>query len=447
MNIVNTYDIVMEKDDVPIFLAEGTSLQHLHLSDFTMSLDEVIESSHKDKDKEPWIVRGKTKRSKKQNSKKEDKAIKSSERAKASEGDEVMTGDTKHRWILIDEVSGASEMTIQPRCESIEEEKGVENAWMISLEQAEPFPYIEKEKSSRRKPRKNTKIDESMSEDAKHRWTLDETCLPSVPIDISGIYPLPLPTKDIKKPNPRQKKKEKEMNDSAVVITEDSLSSCRKKTAYSKYEKKFSKAQNESQEKYLQLLNDPIKKIIFTIGPAGTGKTMFATEIGIKGFLNKQYEKLIFTRPTVSVDEDIGFLPGTLEEKLAPWVRPIFDILYEFLTPREVQSFVEDKVFEIAPIGYLRGRTLKNAFIIADEMQNCTVNQMKMLLTRIGQNSRMVITGDLEQNDLLKINGLSDFLQRFQMKNYTSNAIAVMKFEHSNILREPVIKEILDIYG
>ena len=132
---------------------------------------------------------------------------------------------------------------------------------------------------------------------------------------------------------------------------------------------------------------------------AGTGKTLFATEFGMKNFLMNNVEKIIFTRPSVSVDEDLGYLPGTLEEKMAPWVRPIYDIIYRFINPKEVTQLVEDKVIEISPLGYMRGRTFKNAWIIADEMQNSTVAQMKMLLTRLGENSRLIITGDLEQHD------------------------------------------------
>ena len=162
--------------------------------------------------------------------------------------------------------------------------------------------------------------------------------------------------------------------------------------------------------------------------------------------LNKQFNKIIFTRPAVSADEDLGYLPGTLEEKMAPWIRPIYDILYNFLSPNEVTQLVEDKKIEIAPLAYMRGRTFKNTWIIADEMQNSLPTQMKMLLTRLGENSRMVITGDLDQHDRHgEINGLADFLDKF--KGNRSNSIVSVEFENDDIQREEVIKEILDIYA
>ena len=211
-------------------------------------------------------------------------------------------------------------------------------------------------------------------------------------------------------------------------------------------DQKIMKPKNHSQEQYVNMLNCKDKKIVFAIGPAGTGKTLFATQYAIKEFLLGNFDKIIFTRPTVSVDEDIGFLPGSIEEKLSPWLRPIFDILYEFISVKEVQTLLEEKVFEMSPIGYLRGRTFKRSFIIADEMQNCTQNQMKMLLTRIGEGSRMVITGDLEQHDRIgKVNGLADFLSKFRKKR--SDSIGMIEFEQNDILREPIIKEVLEIYS
>jgi len=215
------------------------------------------------------------------------------------------------------------------------------------------------------------------------------------------------------------------------------------------FEKKFTIPKNVHQEMYCKLLKTKNRKIVIANGPAGTGKTLFATEFGIRYFLTNTYEKLIFTRPSVSVDEDLGFLPGTLEEKMAPWVRPIYDVLYNFLSPKEVQQLMEEKVIEIAPLGYMRGRTFKNAWIVADEMQNSTVSQMKMLLTRLGENSRIVVTGDLQQFDrAFEQNGLDDFLRKFQVRKEVSSSgqIATFEFEKSDIQREEVVKEVLDIY-
>jgi phosphate starvation-inducible protein PhoH len=212
------------------------------------------------------------------------------------------------------------------------------------------------------------------------------------------------------------------------------------------FEAKFTKPKNNSQEIYNSLLRQKSKKIVVATGPAGTGKTLFATEYGVKNFLLGTYEKLIFTRPSVSVDEDLGYLPGTLEEKMAPWVRPIYDILYNFMSPKDVTALLEEKIIEIAPLGYMRGRTFKNCWIVADEMQNSTISQMKMLLTRLGENSRLVITGDLEQYDRpSELNGLEDFLTKFRGKR--SSSITSFEFQRSDIQREEVVKEVLDIYG
>ena len=212
------------------------------------------------------------------------------------------------------------------------------------------------------------------------------------------------------------------------------------------FENKFTKPKNIHQEQYVSILKNKTKKIIVATGPAGTGKTLFAAEFGVKNYLNGTYEKMIFTRPSVSVDEELGFLPGTLEEKMAPWVRPIYDVLYNFISPKEVTYLMEEKVIEISPLGYMRGRTFKNCWIVADEMQNSTVSQMKMLLTRLGENSRLVITGDLEQYDRInELNGLEDFLSKFKGKRSTS--ISSFEFQRSDILREDVVKEVLDIYS
>ena len=212
------------------------------------------------------------------------------------------------------------------------------------------------------------------------------------------------------------------------------------------FDNKFTKPKNRHQEEYVAHLRNKNRKIIVASGPAGTGKTLFATEYGVRNFLLGNCEKLIFTRPSVAVDEELGFLPGTLEEKMAPWVRPIYDVLYMFITPKEVVELMEEKVIEIAPLGFMRGRTFKNAWIVADEMQNSTISQMKMLLTRLGENSRIVITGDLEQHDRAgEINGMEDFLGKFKGKR--SSSISSFEFDKSDIQREEVVREVLDIYS
>jgi len=202
---------------------------------------------------------------------------------------------------------------------------------------------------------------------------------------------------------------------------------------------------NKHQESYLFKLNDDTKNIIFAIGPAGTGKTLLAVQQGIKLFQEGKVDKIIVTRPAVSVDEDLGFLPGTLNEKMAPWTRPIFDVLGEYYQTKDIAAMLEDGVIEISPLAYMRGRTFKNAYIIADEMQNATQNQMKMLLTRLGENSKMVVTGDLAQADKLKDNGLIDFVTRIEGRKLSH--IDVCRFDKKDIERHDAVAEVLTIYG
>jgi len=173
--------------------------------------------------------------------------------------------------------------------------------------------------------------------------------------------------------------------------------------------------------------------------------------MGISYLLSGRINKIIITHPTIPADEDIGFLPGTLEEKMAPWLIPIFDIFYEHYSNSEVKNMVSNKIIEISPLAYMRGRTLKNAWIIADEMQNTTINQMKMMLTRIGENSRIICTGDLKQHDRLKsrneVNGLQDFIEKFDDCEIKSNKIKIIKFTKNDVERSVIVKDILDLYG
>ena len=212
------------------------------------------------------------------------------------------------------------------------------------------------------------------------------------------------------------------------------------------FEKKFCQPKNPSQLKLMTYLNDPTKKIVISTGPAGTGKTLFSTQIAIRNFMLGTYDKIIFTRPSVSVDEELGFLPGTLEEKMAPWMRPLYDILHAHISPKETTQLIEDKVIEICPLGFMRGRTFKNCCIIADEMQNCTLSQMKLILTRIGENTRLFITGDLEQCDRVgQRNGLEDFLDKIRKRR--SNSISNVEFDVADVEREPIVREVLEIYA
>lgn len=204
---------------------------------------------------------------------------------------------------------------------------------------------------------------------------------------------------------------------------------------------------NKSQENYLKKLQDSDKTMIFAIGPAGTGKTLLATQTAVKLLKEKQIEKIIVTRPAVSVDEQHGFLPGTLEKKMEPWTRPIFDVFAEYYYAKEIQNMLLEGVIEVSPLAYMRGRTFKNSFVLADEMQNATPNQMKMLLTRIGENSRMVITGDLKQADRLDDNGLIEFIRLLEESDFSRKYVDIVSFGQKDIERHPAVKEILEIYG
>jgi len=202
---------------------------------------------------------------------------------------------------------------------------------------------------------------------------------------------------------------------------------------------------NKNQETYVLTLLDEQKDIVFGIGPAGTGKTLLAVQVAVKLFKEGKVDKIIVTRPAVSVDEDLGHLPGTLEEKMAPWTRPIFDVLKEYFNARELQGMIEEGIIEISPLAYMRGRTFKNSFILADEMQNATPNQMKMLLTRLGEGAMMAVTGDLNQADRLKDNGLIDFTRR--LEKFNQPCLEVVRFNQGDIERHNAVKAVLNVYG
>jgi phosphate starvation-inducible protein PhoH and related proteins len=203
---------------------------------------------------------------------------------------------------------------------------------------------------------------------------------------------------------------------------------------------------NLRQEDFLDLLDNDNKHIVFAMGPAGTGKTLLAVLAAIRALKEGTCEKIVVTRPAVSVDEQHGFLPGTLVEKMAPWTRPIFDVFEEYWTPQQIEGMIEDGVIEIAPLAYMRGRTFKNSWILADEMQNATPSQMKMLLTRIGTGSRIVVTGDLAQHDRgYENNGLKDFLNHLKKQN--NDMFGVVEFGQKDVERHPAVEAVLQIYG
>ena len=200
-----------------------------------------------------------------------------------------------------------------------------------------------------------------------------------------------------------------------------------------------------NQEKYILGLLDEKQDIVIAYGPAGTGKTYLAMQAAIKQLRQGSIERIVLTRPAVGVeDEKHGFLPGTLEEKMAPWTRPLLDVMREYYSTFEITKMLENQVVEIAPLAFMRGRTFKNSWIVGDEMQNATPGQMKMLLTRIGEGSKIVITGDIEQTDKRKKdNGLIDLCERL---DNPVGGITTCELDCRDIQRHRIIESVLGMY-
>lgn len=206
-----------------------------------------------------------------------------------------------------------------------------------------------------------------------------------------------------------------------------------------------------NQKEYKSSLYDDNIKLLFCLGPAGSGKTLFACQYAIDMFKKNNIDKIIITRPTIAIEEDMGFLPGDIREKMFPWTIPIFDIFQEYYTKKDIDFLINQNKIEIAPLGFMQGRTFKNSIIIADEMQNSTPNQMFMLLTRLGVNSKMIVTGDLMQTTNKK-NGLNDIISKLN-SNYNKNedelvndGINIIKLNSADIQRHPIVAKITDIY-
>lgn len=182
--------------------------------------------------------------------------------------------------------------------------------------------------------------------------------------------------------------------------------------------------------------------LTIAIGPAGTGKTYLAIAKAAEALEAGEIERIILTRPAMEAGESLGYLPGDMHEKMAPYLRPLYDALGDRMGGKKVRQYIEDGTIEIAPVGFMRGRTLNNAFIVIDEAQNCTYGQMKMLLSRLGWHSTMVLTGDPDQSDLLDgMSGLSQIADRLE----TVENIAVVRLASSDIVRHPLVSEMLDV--
>ena len=189
--------------------------------------------------------------------------------------------------------------------------------------------------------------------------------------------------------------------------------------------------------KYMLALRSP-KPIVVGTGPAGSGKTMLACQVALEHVARFQRPKIVLTRPIVTTDEDMGYLPGDMDQKMEPWTRPMYDIFEQSMTHAQM-----DRCISIEPLGYMRGRTFTDTLIIADEMQNSTPNQMKMLLTRIGEGTKLIITGDLEQSDLGKENGLENLIYKMQCQEL--EYITHVEMGDADIVRHPAVKEILKV--
>ena len=202
------------------------------------------------------------------------------------------------------------------------------------------------------------------------------------------------------------------------------------------------RAKTFRQQQYIDALRK--QDLTFCTGPAGTGKTFLAAMVAVKALMNDEYERLILTRPAVEAGEKLGFLPGDLQEKVNPYLRPLYDALHELIDPERIPSLMERGVIEVAPLAYMRGRTLSNAFVILDEAQNTTPAQMKMVLTRLGFHSRMVVTGDITQTDLPRYqdSGLAKAIKILA----NVEGIAFCELTKADVVRHALVQRIVAAY-
>ncbi len=202
------------------------------------------------------------------------------------------------------------------------------------------------------------------------------------------------------------------------------------------------RAKTFHQRQYIQAIHD--HDLIFCTGPAGTGKTFLAAIVAVQALLSNQYERLILTRPAVEAGEKLGFLPGDLQQKVDPYLRPLYDALHEMLDPEKIPGMMERGIIEVAPLAYMRGRTLNKAFVILDEAQNTTPAQMKMVLTRLGQRSRMVVTGDVTQTDLPSHQQSGLAVAQRILKQV--EGIAFCQLTKADVVRHPLVQQIVSAY-
>ena len=200
-------------------------------------------------------------------------------------------------------------------------------------------------------------------------------------------------------------------------------------------------AKSENQKELLKSIKENLVTIVS--GPPGTGKTLLAVVSGLREFTMGRYKRMIFTRPCVEANhENLGFLPGDLNEKISPYMYPIFEFLSDYLTPKQIEEYMKEESFKTLPLAFMRGATLKNAFVILDEAQNTTTDQIRMFLTRIGENCKVVITGDPLQTDIKGKNGLVDACERLE----GVTGLNIVKMGKEDIVRNPIVAEIEERY-
>ena len=238
-----------------------------------------------------------------------------------------------------------------------------------------------------------------------------------------------------------------------IIEKEDIISAVKKNTDFDSSNVKSFKqliktprksviARSEKQSDYITALKE--NDIIISYGPAGTGKSFLAVSVAVTMLLEKKIERVILSRPAVEAGEKLGFLPGDMKEKVDPYLRPLYDALYELFGPEKIDKKIESGEIEIAPLAFMRGRTLKNCFAILDEAQNATETQIKMFLTRIGENSKLVVNGDPSQIDLIN-KSLSGLLKSSKLLKHLDE-IKIIEFDHNDVVRHPLVSKIIRAY-
>ncbi len=217
------------------------------------------------------------------------------------------------------------------------------------------------------------------------------------------------------------------------LLSEPLMVSARKKAIFPR---------SPAQHEYLRLIRT--NDIVFSIGPAGTGKTYLAVAMAVASLVRKQFKRIVLTRPAVEAGERLGFLPGDLKEKVDPYLRPMYDALHDMIEPRRVEDMMEEGIIEVAPLAFMRGRTLHSSFVILDEAQNASYHQMKMCLTRLGVDSKMVVTGDVTQIDLPEGNR-SGLLEAWRILEHTPG-IAFHRFTEIDVVRHELVQKIVKAY-